>query len=70
MNRYDNYLSSISFGLNQSLDKLEVYPDQRIGYIPNEKKTNSDETNISKEYESSLSWDKMSHEERNSYLYG
>lgn len=70
MNRYDNYLSNIAFGLNRSLDKLETYPQERIGRRSNKKKINSQEHRNSKEYKSSLSWDQMSHEHRNKYLYG
>lgn len=68
MNRYDNYLSKIGNDLCRSIENPYKILDRRIGSsYPNAVSKN---TKHVKNSNSVRTWDKMSHEERNKYLYG
>ena len=68
MDKYQQYLSTIGNDLFRSIQDPFKLPDRRIGSsYPN---VVSENTTHVKNSNSVRTWDQMSHEERNKYLYG
>lgn len=68
MDKCQHYLSAIGNDLFRSIQDPFKLPDRRIGSsYPN---VVSDKTLDVKNSNSVRTWDQMSHEERNKYLYG
>ena len=68
MDKYQQYLSTIGNDLFRSIQDPFKLPDRRIGSsYPN---VVSNKTLDVKNSNSVRTWDQMSHEERNKYLYG
>ena len=68
MDKYQQYLSAIGNDLFRSIHGPFKLPDRRIGSsYPN---VVSDKTLDVKNSNSVRTWDQMSNEERNKYLYG
>ena len=68
MDKYQQYLSTIGNDLFRSIQDPFKLPDRRIGssYL----NVVSENTTHVKNSNSVRTWDQMSHEERNKYLYG
>lgn len=70
MNRYDNYLKSMAAGFDDSFSRFILLPEKRIGQVDSKEKNDEYNNQNKNSLTFSKSWDQMSHEERNKYLYG
>ncbi len=67
MDKYSEYLSNVGRDLDRSIQEPFRYPDKRIGKTSPSERSDSVKTDS---YQVARTWDQMSHEQRNKYLYG